>query len=362
MNYRIFNYFDKDDTSGKTLSFAINGYGIVIGKNVVVGNNFSIIGNKGQTTSVGQDTYIGKNVTIKSGINIGNRNTILEGTTLNNSTPDDVVVFKNGEVMPTESFIKQSVKRQQPVKDKINIALAADDFGRTNEANKGIEYYLNKDVLNHSTLMVNRDATKEAVDFIRKNKIEDKIGIHFNITEVANVYSVNVKGNFANRLMTNKKNQLRLLNEDKELVKNEIRGQLDSYLSCGLKLNYFDSHGHVHFIPSISKVTVPILRAYNVKTVRIPMHNFGKLTIRKRIYNLIFKSRVTKKYSRNFEHFDCFIKASYLFDLNDKYIGKTVEVMTHPFAYDDLCVNRRDINFNCIFGYIFDNSDKFNLI
>ncbi len=362
MNYKIFNYFDKDDTSGKTLSFTINGYDLVIGKNVVVGNNFSIIGNKGQTTSVGQDTYIGKNVTIKSGITIGKRNTVLEGTTLDSSTPDDVVVFKNGELVPTESFIKQCIKRQQPVKDKINIALAADDFGRTSEANKGIEYYLAKDVLDHTTLMVNRDTTKEAVDYIHKNKIENRVGIHFNITEVTNVYSVNVKGNFANRLMANKKNQLRLLNEDKELVKNEIRSQLNSYLSYNLKLNYFDSHGHVHFIPSISKVIVPILKEYDVKSVRIPMHNFGKLTIRKRIYNLIFKSRITKKYSRNFEHFDYFIKASCLFNLNDNYIGKTVEIMTHPFAYDDLCVNRRDINFNCIFGYIFDNSDRFNLI
>ena len=362
MSYKILNYFDKDDSSGKTLSLTINGYGLVIGKNIVLGDNFSVIGDKGKTTSIGQDTYIGRNVTIKSGINVGKRNIVLEGASLNNSTTDDVVITKDGDILPLDKFIELNIKRRAPLKDKINIALAADDFGRTSEANKGIKYYLERNVLHHTSLMINRQTAEEAIDFIKKNKIEDKIGIHFNITEVADKYSVNVEGNFANRLMGTRKTQFHLSKEDKEIVKNELRSQLDSYLSSGLKLNYFDSHGHVHFIPSVSKVITPILKEYNAKTVRIPMHNFGKQSILKRFYNFFFKNHITKKYSRNFDHFDCFIKACYLFNLNDKFIGKTVEVMTHPFAYDNLCVNRRDINFNCIYGFIEDNSNLFNLI
>ena len=362
MSYRVVNYFDKDDSPGVMMPFTINGYSLIVGKNVVIGENFSLKGDKNLTTYIGQDTYIGNNVTLESGIQIGKRNTILEECSINSSTPDNIVITKNGQVTSIEEYIDRNIKRAVPLNNKINIALAADDFGRTNEANEGIEYYLNKDVLNHTSLMINRLTAKDAIDYIHKNKIEDKIGIHFNITEVENKYSVNVEGNFANRLMTNKKNQICLSKTDKCIVKEEIKNQLDSFLSYDLKLNYFDSHGHVHFIPSISNAIIPVLKNYNVKSTRIPMHNFGKLSFKKRLYELIFKRHITKKYSRNFVHFDYFIRAIDLFKLDDKFIGKTVEVMTHPFAYGDKRVNRRDIDFNCIFGFIIDNSDKFNLI
>ena len=59
----------------------------------------------------------------------------------------------------------------------------ADDFGMNSEANKAIIHSLKNGICSSTTLISNMSGFEEAVSLIKENNLNNRVGIHLNLTE-----------------------------------------------------------------------------------------------------------------------------------------------------------------------------------
>ena len=64
-----------------------------------------------------------------------------------------------------------------------NLIINADDLGLSESVNDAIIYCLKNEYIDRATLMVNMPGTQDAINKIISNSLQDKIGLHINLTE-----------------------------------------------------------------------------------------------------------------------------------------------------------------------------------
>lgn len=64
-----------------------------------------------------------------------------------------------------------------------NLIINADDLGLSESVNDAIVYCLKNEYIDRATLMVNMPGTQDAINKIISNSLQDKIGLHINLTE-----------------------------------------------------------------------------------------------------------------------------------------------------------------------------------
>ena len=361
MEYTIYNYFNQNDTNGEKKVLKFKNFKSEVGKNVVIHKSTTIIGDSNKITHIGNDTYIGPNVTIVSGIKIGDRNIILSNSSLDSDSQPNEIFSPNKTKLSFEGLVKEIVKNKLYDSEKVNISLVADDYGRNHNSNVGINFFLKNLLLNHASLMVNRNEyTDEAIDYIKANRLEDKIGLHFNMTEVKNLYSVNDPKNIANKITNQKRTFFFLKAKEKNIIQNELKNQIHLFENYNIPLTYFDSHGHIHLRLSTAKLIAPFFK--NTKTIVRPPLKYSNKRLFLLPLSALLKRRIRKIYNNKVLGPIYFISARDLFRIKKSQKGKIVEVMLHPFLSDNQIINRRDIDFTCIVGFLFDNQDKFCII
>ena len=233
-------------------------------------------------------------------------------------------------------------KKHKYVDGTIDLKITGDDYGRNKEASEGIRQAYKKGYISHTSIMV---------DKIDKKPLENlpeglSYGLHFNLLDFDRVEfaSGEVPSSISNSSFASNKTFLYLSKEQKEVVRNEIIYQINKYKEFGYKCIYFDSHGHTHNKLPIAKIIIPILKEEGFTHARIPMN----IKHDHLLFDLLYKSRVTRLYRRNFITTDYFCSCyDYIHIKNlNKYKGKTIEIMTHPYINKELgLVNRRDIDF-----------------
>ncbi len=325
----IYNFYTKDDGDGSPIIIDIDGFKVQVGINVVILPGFHIKPCKersGQLTIVGSNSFLGKGEFLEEG-SVSPEGTILQG---------------------------------QPLFDEdlgIKVMLAADDFGRTHENNVATIDCLDKGFLHHVSLMVNRnECSEEAKHLIKECNLAERIGLHFNITEgyslsnlaKDNWYSVNNKNNFG-FLINRKRSSFFLFPHEKKQLVDELRIQIETFKSFGLRPHYFDSHGNIHFKWPIAKTIWRILKEEGFKFVRVPRCEKSK----HKIYDFLYKRRVTNLYKKHFQTANKFLNASDLLSpAISSHKNQTIEVMVHPYIKNGLSINRRDIGFEALIAYL----------
>ena len=240
-------------------------------------------------------------------------------------------------------------KKYKKCSNPPSIIVTGDDYGRNYESSEGIRQAFKKGYINHTSVMVNKDE-KDNIDI--KNIDIDKVGLHINLTEGYQsfgdtsiyAYSVNNPDSIARKEFNTRRAFFKLSEEAKQIIEKEVRGQIARYKELGFKCVYFDSHGHIHNKMPIAKIIIPILKEAGFTHARIPMN----IKHDHLLFDLLYKTRVTRLYRKNFITTDYFCSCyDYIHIRNlNKYKGKTIEIMTHPYINKELgLVNRRDINF-----------------
>ena len=179
----------------------------------------------------------------------------------------------------------------------------ADDFGLTKGVNQAaIECYKNGSI-SSATLMVNADATEEAVALAKENPGLG-VGLHFNLTigkplsEAKDIPTlVDSNGFFWRRKMFEKKAFLRSI-KPKD-VETELLAQVKQFRDFGLQMTHIDGHQHCHLYPPVfsilsdycyqTKTPIRIPRVHSIRNLGFSIRNSLKRIIRTDILKLLLK-------------------------------------------------------------------------
>lgn len=213
------------------------------------------------------------------------------------------------------------------------IIVHADDYGMNKQVTEGILQGLKRGIINRTTLMVKPDTCSDAVTIAKDEGLWGHVGLHLDLTGILNIGCADLIHKV--RKTTLKKEEIQLLIDD-------IRRQMDRYMSYEPALMHIDSHHHTHVEPQLFRIVAPLAIEYGFKSMRISRNLMGHDV--KSLLKMFYKTAIgiNRKIGSSFERTDFF--GSYV-DYCNYYAGKgSVEVMVHPIMIDgaiiDLTGNR----------------------
>lgn len=152
--------------------------------------------------------------------------------------------------------------------------MTADDFGFSREVNAGILRAHREGVLTATSLMVMGDARDEAAGLARDNPALD-VGLHLVVCRGRAVLDdgclgmVDAQNEFARnptlagmRYFFNRRVQ--------NLLRDEIRAQIELHLKLVGQLDHLDGHLNFHVHPAIAAILAEMIEEYGIRAIRLP--------------------------------------------------------------------------------------------
>lgn len=137
-------------------------------------------------------------------------------------------------------------------------------------------------------------------------------------------------------------------------IEKELRAQLEKVVKTGIKLNFINSHQHLHLLSGITDIVIKLAKIYHIPQIRIvnqPISSAkGKFLRQAQLLFLNFLSKITVNKIKKAglqcnDYFIGFINAGNLTlkdikqakELSEKYPDKIIELGCHPgYENDDL--------------------------
>lgn len=213
-----------------------------------------------------------------------------------------------------------------------SIIFSADDFGRSEVANRNILKLAKLGKIQRVAVMIHGTINSEEVKKLLKTDV--KLDLHLTVSRISNKdlrfkNSLNRLARFIFLYLSGKTNTEKVLLDWEEQIQNfqETFNKLPDGLN---------SHEHIHFFPPYFKITLALCKKYKIDFLRfgkkevIPMSNLvGK------ILNLLNKidKKYFKKDDKNITSSDFLISLDWIENL-DKILKKnttgTIEIVCHP--------------------------------
>ncbi|MBR4173293.1 MAG: ChbG/HpnK family deacetylase [Clostridia bacterium] len=219
----------------------------------------------------------------------------------------------------------------------MGVIINADDFGLNERCSMAIAEAFSKGLITDTTMMASGDFFDGAVSLCREKGFDNRIGIHFNITEgtpltddIKNFRRFTENGKFHGRI-----NRLKPLSKaEKNAVYEELSAQIARIEGTGLKITHADSHHHIHTAVFIAPVVIKVCREHGVAKIRLH-RNIGDISLPKRL---------VKKAYNSFLHKKGFITTRFFGSMED--LGSeldNLEIMVHPdYDKDGNLIDRID--------------------
>ncbi len=154
------------------------------------------------------------------------------------------------------------------------LVVNADDFGLTENTNRGIAEAHRRGILSSATLLANGVAFDSAVELARGSP-ELGVGIHLNLTNGRPISDhsfvpslVDHNGHFSGGPATLAR---RILARRVCLaeVERELAAQIEKVQASGITATHLDGHKHVHMLPGVFPIVVRLAQRYRVAGVRV---------------------------------------------------------------------------------------------
>lgn len=211
------------------------------------------------------------------------------------------------------------------------VIINADDFGLSNEENRTIISAFRKGLISSATLMANMPAFEDACALARKDKLQGRIGLHFNIT-------------YGKPLSTAIRQQPRLCNPDGEFdlnisrrqlwlpahtrgaIEAELAAQWQRCLDHGIRPSHIDSHQHVHNILPVGEVVARFAARQGVP-LRLARNLGRNINLPKRLFKAWLNLRLRRLAPASADH------VCTPLDLHHGLVpgSGVLEVITHPY-------------------------------
>jgi len=189
----------------------------------------------------------------------------------------------------------------------------ADDFGLTENVNRGILDSHREGIVTSTTLLANGMAFESAVA-AGKRFHRLGIGVHLNLTEgkpVADARHIPTLVDRGGRLHLAPARLwagIALGQVSLSDIEVELRAQVSKVIRAGIRPTHFDGHKHVHVLPGVSEIVIRLAREFRIPAVRCPMeqnaHASGPLRNRRfsriSMVKQYLVSRAVSDQARNF--------------------------------------------------------------
>jgi len=218
----------------------------------------------------------------------------------------------------------------------------ADDFGYSSNINKAILQSFKEGWVSSATIMVNMPGFEEACQMVAEHNLHEHIGLHFVLTEgVPLTDGIKRQRRFCDKngqfRMTREHRLFHLTADEKEAVGEEMLAQIERCRKKGLKLTHVNSHHHIHEEIGIISLIIPLMREFNIPSIRIMGNMAPTCSIHRRVYAIL--------YNRYLEF--CGLNSTHYFGSIDQFVafkmrhsashlkGKRFEIMMHPMSNND---------------------------
>ena len=151
----------------------------------------------------------------------------------------------------------------------------ADDFGLTENVNRGILDAYRDGIVTSTTLLANGIAFESAVA-ASKRFLQLGIGVHLNLSEgkpVADATKVPTLVDRGGRLhMTPAHLWAGIAAGQVSLpeIEAELSAQVAKVIHAGIRPTHFDGHKHVHVLPRVSEIVIRLAHEFRIPSVRCP--------------------------------------------------------------------------------------------
>ena len=151
----------------------------------------------------------------------------------------------------------------------------ADDFGLTEQVNRGIIDAHREGIVTSTTLMANGGAFDAAVSMGRR-EYDLGIGVHLNLTEglpVSPAFEIPTLVDRHGRLHLNPRRLLHgVVTRQVNLAeaKTELWQQIWKVFDTGILPTHLDGHKHVHILPGVSDIVVRLAQEFSIRSIRCP--------------------------------------------------------------------------------------------
>lgn len=153
------------------------------------------------------------------------------------------------------------------------IIINGDDFGMNPGCSTAIAKAFDMELITDTTMMANGLYFEEALLLAKRRGFEDRIGVHFNLTEgvpltreMLSIPAFVIDGRFHKGYVT----APRALNEEeREAVFRELCAQAERLRDAGLSITHADSHHYIHTFTHLAPVTAEVCRRFGIEKIRL---------------------------------------------------------------------------------------------
>ncbi|MEN6316039.1 MAG: ChbG/HpnK family deacetylase [Clostridiaceae bacterium] len=208
------------------------------------------------------------------------------------------------------------------------LIINGDDFGLTKSCTLAIAEAFKQGKITSTTMCANGAYFKDAVKLAEENSLQNRIGIHINLTEGKPLtepishdsFFCCADGFFHGQIDRRKK----LAKEQNLNVFREVAAQIDKLISNGIEITHVDSHHHIHTAPNLTDIILQVMKEYNLQKLRIS-RNIGDIQIHKKLLKDLFNLRLKLKGYKSIELFGSLNDIKH--EINE---DKSLELMVHP--------------------------------
>ncbi len=160
------------------------------------------------------------------------------------------------------------------------LVINADDFGLTRGINLAVSECADAGLLRSASLMANGDAFDDAVRIV-KGREGFGTGIHFVLSGLKPLSPIEKLSGLVGPEGFLPSGPVELLKKIaarktlRESIRRELFAQAERVFDSGITPTHFDSHKHVHIIPTVLDVMIEIAERFSVKWMRTPFEAGG---------------------------------------------------------------------------------------
>ncbi len=163
-------------------------------------------------------------------------------------------------------------------KGKIKLIVNADDFGRAEGINRGIDDGFTRGIVSSASLVANGPAFSHAVTIAHRTP-QLGVGIHLTLTEYPSLLKDDfLMGLSSRNLLFTYFSLLHAGSRSLQVVKEELRLQIEKVIAAGIVPTHLDSHGHVHIHPRLFPIILDLAEHYHIKWIRMPQEGLAVFT------------------------------------------------------------------------------------
>ncbi len=155
----------------------------------------------------------------------------------------------------------------------MRLFINGDDYGMNRSCSRAIAEALGRGLIDGTTMMANGEYFDEAVKLSFERGFQDKIGVHFNLTEgrpltteITKITAFVRDGVFHKEYICSSRP---LKNDEKNAVYSELSAQAERIKKAGINVVRADSHHYIHTIEHLAPIIARVCREQGIRQIRL---------------------------------------------------------------------------------------------